>query len=358
MRHLTAFKRFSLFIFLLFIQLKTFAQQPIEIVIVGSSHSNGKGTDETVINKLLNYAPDMVFGEYVLPAHLKALHDSTKVKKSYAVKYNYIKRRAIKKPKNLDAKIHKAQATLLKNPAHISTRIELALNYVLNYDRANAEYQLFLLENYFRPGMNKKEMADYTVALGPIDSLRKVELLRPGTEYEAIFFPLLYRLKHPHMYSMDCQDYDEEWNKVWATAGAAIKEMEAQAKADSTSAQGAAVKKIKQYYKELDAIARVEKLQGYAFLNTDFYAKADAAVNFYGGEVFFNEPGFPTEAIKAMMHPWNLRNEAMCENILKQAQVKGAKKVVVAVGASHRKWMEEIFAQMPEVKLVSYNALP
>ena len=160
------------------------------------------------------------------------------------------------------------------------------------------------------------------------------------------------------MYSMDCQDYDEDWNKVWAKAGAAIKEMEAKAKADSTSAQAMAVKKIQQYYKELDAIARAEKLKGYAFLNTDFYAKADAAVNFYGGEVFFNEPGFPTEAIKAMMHPWNLRNEAMCQNILKQAQAKGAKKVVVAVGASHRKWMEEIFAQMPEVKLVNYNALP
>ena len=351
-------KLFAVAFFLFVIQSYAYAQQPIEIVIVGSSHSNGKGTDETVINKLLNYAPDMVFGEYVLPAELKALHDTTDVKKSYVTKYNYIKKRNAKAPRNLEAKIKKGQTSLTRNNNNHLTRIELARNYVLNYDRGNAEYQLFVLENYMKPQLNQKELQSYELVLGTADSLKKVKLLRPGTEYEAIFFPLVYKLNHQQIYSMDCQNYDEEWNKVWAKAGAAIKAMEAKAKAEPASAQGLAVTKIKQHYKELDSIARAEKMQGYAFLNSDFYAKADAAVNFYGGEAFFNEPGFPTEAIKAMMHPWNLRNEAMCQNILKQAQAKGAKRLVVAVGASHRKWMEEIFAQMPEVKIINYNALP
>jgi hypothetical protein len=47
----------------------------------------------------------------------------------------------------------------------------------------------------------------------------------------------------------------------------------------------------------------------------------------------------------------------MCENVMRQAKANGAKRVVIGVGASHRIWMEDIFRQMPNVKVTNLNDL-
>lgn len=355
----TKTKIFFVFSFLFFLQAKSIAQNVIEVVIVASSHSNAKGNYRPIIDKLKRFAPDMVFGEYLSPDDLKALDDSNASKKGYADKYQLIQRRNPPAAKNISKKISEAQSALARFPYYHQTRMELAANYVLNYDRGNAEYQFFVLETYMKDKLGKEESKLYQKKFGGTDSLRKVRLLRERTEYHNIFFPLVYELKHDQIYPMDCQKYDAPWNEAWAIAGVQVKAMEQKAKADSTSPEAQTVKSIKQYYVQIDSAARAANLKdGYELLNSALYAKWDAAQNFYGGEAFYGAPGFPTGAIKAMIEQWNLRNTAMCENIVRQAKEKGAKKVVVGVGASHRKWMEEIFNRLPEVKVTNFNALP
>ena len=350
----------SLFIlfFLVLSLSEVIAQAPIEIVIVGSSHTNDKGNYRPIINKLKRFQPDMVFGEYLSSEDLKARGDSSSDKKTFAPRYNYIKRRNPATAR-LDKKISDTQKALAHFPYYHQTRMELASHYVLNYDRGNAEYQFFVLENYMKDKMGKKELEVYRKKFGSTDSLRKLKLLRESTEYHNIFFPLMYELNHGQIYPMDCQRYDESWTLAWNAAGAQIKIMQQKAKADSTSLESQTVRSIKQFYQDLELVAQTENLrEPYTLMNSAVYAKYDAAQNFYGGEEFYGYPGFPTEAIKAMIVQWNLRNQAMCENIVRQAKAKGAKRVVVGVGASHRKWMEEIFSRMPDVKLINFNSLP
>ncbi|HEY4652191.1 MAG TPA: DUF5694 domain-containing protein [Pontibacter sp.] len=334
--------------------------QQIEIVIVGAAHGNG-GTDEfyrPVINKLKNYKPDMVFGEYLSAEDQKAVlaagHSSAK---NITRKMDYLKARD---PKAAQKKMNtaKAYASLGKFANYHKTRMDLARSLYLNHDRGNAEYQFYILEQHMQDKFEKSEQAYFDKIFGGIDSLRKVGFIRKNSEYQRIFFPLIYELGHAKIYAADCQQYDADWTKAWQSAMAKRNAMNATAKADSTSKEAAAVKALALY-----SAAANERMKGidytsYEFLNSALYAELDEFVNFMGGPKFFNEPGYITEEVKQMLHWWEKRNEGICENIILQAKEQGARRVVVGVGASHRKGMEEIFARMPDVKLVNYNELP
>lgn len=84
------------------------------------------------------------------------------------------------------------------------------------------------------------------------------------------------------------------------------------------------------------------------------YAELIDVWNFYGGSAFYGWPGFPDQHVKDMYTQWTLRNEGMCENILIQAKANDAKRIVIGVGAAHRKIMEDILSRDPDVKIISY----
>ncbi|WP_133274178.1 hypothetical protein [Hymenobacter radiodurans] len=343
------------------------AQAPLEVVLVASSHGNPSKPEKyrPIIDKLKAYQPDMVFGEYMLPAELKAANDSTYGRYTFMPRYRYILRRTPVMPKNLAREISKQEKTLRKSPDKHTTRIELARNYVLAYDRANAEYQLHILEKVQKPKFSPADLAHFDTVLGGADSLRKVKLLRPGTEYDRIYFPLVYELGQ-RVYPMDCQKYDKEWSQEWSRTAVAVEALKARVKADSTSAEALTAKKIQAavvaYRTFGDDIKPTETLTQemiyYQFMNTPAYDAVDEAMNFYGGEALYGMPGFPTESVKGMKVQYERRNQGMCENIVRQARQQGAKKVIVGVGASHGKGMREILAAMPGVKVISYNDLP
>ena len=50
-----------------------------------------------------------------------------------------------------------------------------------------------------------------------------------------------------------------------------------------------------------------------------------------------------------------MRNKGMCENVVNRAKSLKAEKVVVIVGASHRKYMQDIFNTMPNVRVRNIN---
>jgi hypothetical protein len=352
-------KLFIVAAFFLCITFSTQAQQ-IEIVIVGSAHGNG-GSDDVyrpVIDKLKNYKPDMVFGEYLSSGDMKAAMAAGHLSsKSINRKIDYLQARD---PKGAGKKVNTAKSyeALNKFAFLHKTRMDLARSLYLNLDRGNAEYQFYVLEQQMQDKFEKSEQAYFEKLFGGVDSLRKVGLIRKNSEYQRIYFPLVYELGHDRIYAADCQKYEAAWNDATRNAQAAIKMMNEAAKTDTNSAAGLAAKAIKLYTASANARMKGIDYASYNFLNSELYAELDEVVNFMGGPRFFDEPGYPKAEIQEMLHLWEKRNEGICENIIRQAKAKGATKVIVGVGSSHRKGMEEIFAKMPDVKLVNYNDLP
>lgn len=210
---------------------------------------------------------------------------------------------------------------------------------VMESDRADAEYRAYVLS------LSSKES---------IDSLQKSGLYRPASEYMNIFFPLIYSLGQSKIFPMDCQRYKEEWSRQWKLAATAFTALEKNAQSDSSSAEAKTFFAIKKHGSLTDDDRKKMSTSEYANMAHVRFAELIDAWNFYGGSKFYGYPGFPDAAIKGMYEQWTLRNEGMCDNVLKQAKAMKAKRIVVGVGAAHRKIMEEIFSKDPQVKIVSY----
>lgn len=338
------------------------AQQPLEVLVVASSHVNMSPAEEyrPIIEKLKAYKPEMVFSENVSATEMQQLPDATYARAVFLPRYRYVQQRNPKAKPMTARAAAKADKALMEFPYYHTTRINLALGHLLNYERANSEYQLYVLEQHMKPRFGAQELAYYNQVFGGSDSLLRKKLLRPTSEYQKIFFPLVYELQQPRIYSMDCQQYDGPWSLAWQSASEAVKNLKARAKADPTLPEAAIVQKIaassaaySNFWKDIDT-----NLGAYQAMSTPRYDALDEGVNFYGGEALYGESGFPTDQIKAMKAQWKLRNEGMCANIVRQARAQGARRVVVAVGSSHGQTMRNMLNQMPGVKAVGFNELP
>lgn len=355
----TIFKLSLAFLLLTAVALKSNAQNQIEIVIVGSSHYNAKPAQDyqPVIDKLKSFKPDMVFGEYLPETDYAKLEADNWAVQAFKKGHDYIEKLNPETPKNISSQIKKEKKALSSFAYYHKTRMDLAANYARNWDRGNTEYQIFVLENYMKNSFGKEEKIQYTKMFGSSDSLKKAGLYRPASEYSKIYFPLIYQLGQSQIYNMDCQSYDKPWSEAWSKTDTLYKTMIKKAKADSSSAEAATAKAIDTYWSYSKEEEKVFNADQYAGMNTVKYGMMDEAWNFYGGSHFYGYAGFPTEPVKAMIAQWTLRNEGMCKNIIDQAKAKNAKRIVVGVGASHRKWMEEILAKNPGVKIINYNDL-
>ena len=344
---------------LILISIAFASKAQIEIVIVGSSHNNSKSTQnfQAVIDKLKNFKPDMVFGEYIPAADYSKLEDDNWAKKGFKAKVNYIEKLNPETNKNSSTLIKKNQKALLSAPNYHQTRMHLAVEYAKIWDRGNFDYQVYVLDNYMKPNFGNEEKAAYNKMFGGTDSLKKLNVLRPGSEYNKIFFPLIYQLGQNQIYNMDCQAYDKPWGIAWGKTDSIFKILAAKVKTDTLSAEAKTLKAIEKYSSYADEEEQKFKDDEYAGMNTDKYAELNDAWNFYGGTKFYGYAGFPTETVKEMIAQWTLRNEGMCKNVIEQAKAKKAKRVVVGVGAAHRKIMEEILAKNKDVKIINYNEL-
>ncbi|MBC6108843.1 DUF5694 domain-containing protein [Pedobacter fastidiosus] len=347
------------FLILFSIAIKSNAQNQIEIVIVGSSHDNSNSTQnfQAIVDKLKNFKPDMVFGEYLPETDYAKLEESHWAKKAFKNKVDYMNKLNPKTPANLSSLIKRNQKALVSFAYYHKTRMNLALEYAKSWDRGNFDYQMFVLENNMKSKFGREEQAEYVKMFGSSDSLKKIGIVKPSSEYSKIFFPLIYQLGQNQIYKMDCQTYDKPWGQAWGKMDSLYKTMLAKGKADSTSDEAKTVKAMDLYWNFTPEESKAFNADPYAGMNSKKYGELDEAWNLYGGRHFYGYPGFPTEALKGMVAQWVLRNEGMCKNIIDQAQAKNAKRIVVGVGASHRIWMEEILTKNPNVKIINYNDL-
>ncbi|RPD44898.1 hypothetical protein DNI29_19550 [Hymenobacter sediminis] len=339
------------------------AQKPLEILLVGTSHYNGE-TDASyrpIIDKLKAYQPDLVIGEYLAPTDARQLPVTQGEARPYQRCLRYLQRRELQTPPLSTKAAAAVRRRLRKNPQLHQQRIDLARYYAYNYDRANAEYQLYLLEETYKGRLSAADQTYYRQAFGPADSLRKVlKMVRPLTEYHRIFFPLLQELGQDQLASMDCQRYGEAFSRASSQTYGQFLTLQAAFKADSTTEQAATFRRINAaktaYFAYLDAANTSE--QAYRIMNAPAFGKLNDDLNFYGDEALFGAPGFPTAAVQAMKTQWQLRNQGMCDNIVRRAREQKAHRVVVAVGSAHTMIMHRMLAAMPHVRVSTYNDLP
>ncbi|GAB3225982.1 hypothetical protein GCM10027346_07780 [Hymenobacter seoulensis] len=339
------------------------AQKPLEVVIVGTSHYNGDpdASYRPIINKLKAYRPELVFGEYLAPQDARQLPASQYEATPYQRRLLYLKRRELQTPPLNDKAATTVRRQLRKNPQLHQQRVNLARYYAFNYDRGNAEYQLYQLEQNSKSNLSPADKAYYTQAFGSADSLYKAaKLVRPLTEYHRIFFPLLQELGQDQIYSMDCQRYGEAFNEASGEAYGQFLTLQAAFKVDSTTPQAATFRQIAKakpaYFDYLNAPTTTEGV--YKVMNDPAFGKFNDDLNFFGDAPLYGAPGFPTEAVKKMKAQWALRNQGMCENIVRRAREQGARRVMVAVGSAHGLVMQRMLEAMPNVRVLTYNDLP
>lgn len=339
------------------------AQKPLEVLLVGTSHYNGEPTASyrPIIDKLKAYQPDVVIGEYLAPTDARQLPASQNEAQPYQRRLRYLQRRELQTAPLRDKAAASVRRRLRKNPQLHQQRVDLARYYAYNYDRANAEYQLYLLEETYKGRLSAAEQAYYQQAFGPADSLRKsLKMVRPLTEYHRIFFPLLQELGQEQLYSMDCQRYGEAFSNASSEAYQQFLALQAAFKADSTTAQAATFRRMAAakpaYFAYLNAVETSEEV--YRIMNAPAFGKLNDDLNFYGDEALYGAPGFPTAAVQAMKAQWELRNQGMCDNIVRRAREQGARRVVVAVGSAHTVIMHRMLAAMPNVRVSTYHDLP
>ncbi|MFC3810274.1 DUF5694 domain-containing protein [Lacihabitans lacunae] len=348
---------FTLFL-LLSISIKTIAQ--VEILVFGTAHQNSSNKWDSEIAKLKKFNPDRVFGENI-PSY-----DFLKLPSSYLENDPFYKTRAflmnrykVKNiPKNLDTKIAKAEYALLENPNLHSVRIALTKNYIIKGDRANAEYQIWEFKTHRYKSLGPSEIKKFNEAFVSIDSLKPMNLYRPISEYTKIIFPVIYHQKHQQMYSMDCQKYDEPWNKAWELTEAKFEKLKNEAKEDATSESGVLVANMDSYFDSLSTILENSKMEFYDMMNqSKTYFEADEATNFYGGKHFYGVKNYPTEEVKEMYKYWLLRNEGMAKNILDRVDLNSKQRILVVVGSSHKDILDKILAKNPKVKIINWEEL-
>ncbi|AIZ64283.1 hypothetical protein PK28_12390 [Hymenobacter sp. DG25B] len=333
------------------------------MLLVGTSHYNGDPDSayRPIINKLKAYRPSMVFGEYLSATDAQQAPAGEYVGVPFQRRPQYMKRRELTTAP-LTAKVAAtARRQLRKKPQLHHQRIDLARHYAFTNDRGNTEYQLFLLEQTFKNDLSPADQAYYLQAFGSADSLRKAaKMVRPLTEYHKIFFPLLQELGQDYIYAMDCQRYSEPFEEASGKAYTQFMALQAAFKQDSTTAQAATFRRIAAikpaYFAYLEAPATQEAT--YRAMNMPEMGTLSDQLNFFGDEPLYGAPGFPTQDVQAMKAQWTLRNQGMCDNIVRQARARGASRVVVAVGSAHTMVMQRLLQNMPKVRVITYNDLP
>ncbi len=326
--------------------------QPVEVLLIGLSHSYGSKPVEqfdSVINKAYAFRPNAVFGEWLLPADYNAIPDYWN-KAAVEKRLAYLKSRPYQDTKNADKLIRQTYERLRQHPNLHQERMRLARALYLKHDFGNAAYQLYRLDRA-RPALGREERAAYRTILGVADSLYRSRT----NEYHNILFPLIDKLGQDKILPMDSQRHDKTWSAAWVNTDSLVHNWEKGL--DSNSVDGKRYVALTKRTNDLSAAGDEAQKAGLSTvaLNSPEGDEYLNIVNFYGARRMFGAAGFPETAMNEMLHQWQLRNDDMAHNVVDRARAVGAKRVVVGVGANHRKIMVDILRMIPGVTVYEFN---
>ncbi len=359
-RYMNIIQRIVLLCFSLAISTFGTAQEKIQILVLGTSHYNqakDSAEHKKVVDKLIKFNPDMVMGEFVSPEEYISLEpDSYRRKVSDSTLAYYRKLNAGIRPDN--RKLEKAIHHLARFPDLHRSRIALAAGLLSNYDLANAKYQIYLLETSKKARFNQEEADFYQARLGGTETLIQHNLFQNTSEYNTIVFPLMQQLNLSTIYPADCQLYDTKWTQAWRIVAYCMHFINRIAKMDENSEEAKIIRKIEEEKKRIYAESDSLGLHGYEYLNSSFNAEESDLINFYGGQKLFGfSKNYPEKEVREMIRYWQLRNEGMAANILRLAREKKGKRILIAAGSAHQKWIADILKNESDVEIMEYTAL-
>jgi hypothetical protein len=346
--------KYIIFLFL-FVSVGARAQQ-VDVMLIGVSHNYSKYPKQDFLaihQKIRNFKPDAFFGEFVSKEDERLVMD-------YWCKADNIKRlkmlmnnRAIPAA-TLNKTIDSLKRLSRSKPNDYRVKTDLAHAYYLDQDVANGHYQYWQVFNRLRQSPDAELEKYVNKVLSPqLDTTGRSMKRLKTSEYAVIAFPVMQERKIRELLSMDCQDYDLNWSASWAAFDAKFnvfrKDTAAAFKKELKSNLTAISNGFEKY-------GTVEKTSNNVteWLNSDEAAAISASGDFYLPEMY-DMKNFPKEEMLSKIHWWIMRNKGMCNNVVNRARMAGAKKVVVIVGANHRKYMQDIFNTMQNVRVSNIN---
>jgi hypothetical protein len=346
-------KYFLILIF--FISVNTKAQD-VEILLIGVSHDYSKYSTQdfsSIYNKIRKFQPDAFFSEFLSKEDERLVMD-------YWCKQQNINR--LKKlrsnrtlPDNLlPNTIDSLKQLSLLNPKDYRIKTDLAHAYYLDQDVANGHYQFWQVFDYLQQKPDAELEKYVNKLLSPqLDTTGRSMKRLKTSEYALIAFPMMREMGIREMLSMDCQDYDLNWQASWIAFDAKFNLLKNDSK---TSFEKQLETNLDVINKGFEKYKSIEKSSKHIteWLNTDEASAISASGDFYL-PIMYDVKGFPKEEMLSKIHWWMMRNKGMCENVVSRARMAGAKRLIVIAGANHRKYMQDIFKNVPNVRARNIN---
>ncbi|MDR6561783.1 MULTISPECIES: DUF5694 domain-containing protein [unclassified Arcicella] len=344
-----------LLIYIFFISINASAQD-VDILLIGVSHDYSKYPIQdysNLYNKIRKFKPDAFFGEFLSKEDERLVMD-------YWCKQDNIKRlKMLRSYRNLsDELLSKSidslkKITLLK-PKDYYIKADLAHAYYLNQDVANGHYQFWQVFDYLKQKPDAK-LENYVIKLlsPQLDTTGRSMKRLKTSEYALIAFPMMLEMGIRDLLSMDCQDYDLNWQASWVAFDAKFSIFRNDTTTSFVKQLKANLATINKGFEKYESIEKTSQ-NVTEWLNTDEASAISASGDFYL-PVMYDMKGFPKEEMLSKIHWWIMRNQGMCDNVVNRARMMGAKKVIVIAGANHRKYMQDIFKAMPHVRVRNIN---
>lgn len=253
-------------------------------------------------------------------------------------------------PKTIDS----LKKLTLAKPKDFWLKTDLAHAYYLNQDVANGHYQFWQVFNNLRQTPDA-ELENYVnKLLSPqLDTTGRSITRLKTSEYEVIAFPMMEQMGILELLPMDCQDFDLNWDASWAAFDAKFSLFKKNIGTSLGKELKSNLDNINNGFEKYESIETSSK-NVTEWLNTDEASAISASGDFYLPEMY-DMQNFPKEEMLSKIHWWIMRNKGMCNNVVNRARMTGAKKVVVIAGANHRKYMQDIFKTMPNVRVRNIN---
>ncbi|MGE8428028.1 MAG: DUF5694 domain-containing protein [Sphingobacterium sp.] len=346
-------KYFFYLFFLISINAKA---QDIEVLLIGVSHDYSKYPVQdfsSIHHKIRKFEPDAFFGEFLSKEDERLLMDYW-CKQPNIDRLKKLRSNRTIKDVLLQHTIDSLKRRSKQQPHDYHVKADLAHAYYLDQDVANGHYQFWQVYNFLwhHPNSELETYIEKLLSPGVDTTGRSMKRLKTS-EYAYIAFPMMQELGIEELMSMDCQDYDLNWQASWGAFDAKFALFRKNIVDSSKNYLKTALIAID---KGFEKYAHIEKSSNTIteWLNTDEAAEISASGDFYL-PVMYNMNGFPKEDMLSKIHWWIMRNEGMCDNVVNRAKMVGAKRVVVLAGANHRKYMQDIFKTMPAVKVRNIN---
>lgn len=344
-----------IFFFIFFISIKAGAQD-IDIILIGVSHDYSKYPKQdfaSIHDKIRKFKPDAFFGEFLSKEDERLVMDYWCKQQNISRLKKLRSNRAIADellPKSIDS----LKKISISKPRDYRVKADLAHAYYLDQDVANGHYQFWQVFDYLQQKPNA-ELENYVMKLlsPQLDTTGRSMKRLKTSEYAYIAFPMMRELGIHELLSMDCQDYDLNWQASWVAFDAKFSLFRNDTITSFEKRLKANLATINKGFEKYNSIEKSSN-EVTEWLNTEEASSISASGDFYM-PVMYDMKGFPKEEMLSKIHWWMMRNQGMCDNVVNRARTTGAKKVIVIAGANHRKYMQDIFKAMPNVRVRNIN---